>query len=101
MSLSFFVLWALAGWCAPSFTSAGSIRSEPVPMPWLVARIVGVVGGVAGGLIFALVFRAEPVPFPWQVAVYAAATSVGAFVGGRLVSDIYARSRESGRTAAG
>jgi hypothetical protein len=110
MSLSLFVLWTLAGWCitgSPRLWLRRWYREpvphppdpypEPPPYPWLVAGIVGAIGGVIGGLVFTQVFGSHPVPWisagpspdPWMPVVYAAASTVGAFLGGRLAIDFY------------
>jgi hypothetical protein len=105
MRLSLFVLWALAGWCivgAPIISlrlpGRGVDIPERPPHPnWLLLRTIGVVGGVIGGLVFTAVFgpwpepwiTAGPQPEPWIPVVVAAATTVGAFLGARLLVDIY------------
>jgi len=69
---------------------------ERPPRPnWLLPRIIGVVGGVIGGWVFTEAFgqgvpwiAVGPQPEPWKLAA-AAATSVGAFLGASLLTDLY------------
>lgn len=104
MRLSLFVFWAIVGWCITGVRIwwwHGPIpidTPEPVPHPnWLVLRIIGVVGGIIGGWVFMRVFGPQPEPWsvagpgpqPWAMVVFAAATSVGAFLGASLLTDLY------------
>jgi hypothetical protein len=101
-------LWALVGWCGNEpirirLVPHGPTPPEPDPEPnWLVSRLIGVVAGVIGGFVFRQVFGASPElgglsagphPEPWALAVYAAATTVGAYVVSRIVTDIYGQMR--------
>jgi hypothetical protein len=99
-------LWALVGWCGNEplrlRIPIGPTPPDPEPRPeWLVSRIIGVVAGVIGGYAYMRVFgpwpepwlSAGPHPEPWAPAVYAAATSVGAYVAARIATDIYGRMR--------
>lgn len=108
MRLSLLALWALSGWCGnePLVWLVLLRRrlvppTPPPPDPWpilFVPRIIGVVGGVIGGWVLTAVFApglepwitARPQPEPWIPVVVAAATTVGAFLGARLLVDIYA-----------
>lgn len=117
MRLSLFVLWAIVGWCATPWLWYPSYP-DPDPDPWplkliVVSRIIGVVAGVAGGLIFMQMFDPEsvlwiagkPQPDPWIAAkpqhipwiVHTAASALGAFLTAHLLVDIYglARSRRN------
>lgn len=79
---------------------------EPPPEPWLILRGIGVVGGIIGGMVFTAAFgfpvpwltagpqpepwlTAGPHPEPWMGVIFAAATTVGAFLGASLLTDIY------------
>ncbi|MBC8029284.1 MAG: hypothetical protein H7Z16_04160 [Pyrinomonadaceae bacterium] len=109
MRLSLFVLWGIVGWCI-----TGVLRwrwwfrdwwvvppldtPERPPRPnWLVLGLIGVAGGVIGGWVFTVVFGPQPEPWiihgpspePWMRIVSAAATSVGAFLGASLLTDLY------------
>lgn len=118
MSPSLFILWAVAGWCItgwPRLRLRWPLRKpvprrpsvpfpEPPPYPWLITRIVGVVGGVIGGWVFTEVFVPQPNPWitagpssePWMLVV-AAATTVGAFLGASLLTDLDGLVRGSGK----
>ncbi|HEY0078645.1 MAG TPA: hypothetical protein VGB73_08365 [Pyrinomonadaceae bacterium] len=102
MNFTLFALWALVGWCSTPWPRSSKANGDP--HPWIVIKIAGVIGGIVGGLVFTQLFdtTAGPDPIPWR-AIYAAATSVGAFVGARLVEDLYrlARGATGGRTARG
>jgi hypothetical protein len=113
MRLSLFVLWAIVGLCitgAPRVLLRWPRRwwwlHDIVPPPdtperpprpnWLLLGIIGVVGGVIGGWVFMEVFGPSPEPWisvgpqpnPWMLVV-AAATTVGAFLGASLLTDLY------------
>jgi hypothetical protein len=119
MRPSLFVLWAIVGWCATPWLWYPSYP-DPDPDPWplkfiVVSRIIGVVAGIAGGLIFMQMFDPEsilwiagkpqpnpwiigkPEPDPWMPLVRTAASTLGAFLGAHLFVDIYglARSRRN------
>ena len=76
--------WALAGWCGTPWRRFPP-PPPPGPDPWLVLRVVGIVGGLAGGWAFGSIFQSDPMP---ALTVYVAATSVGAFIGGRIFSEV-------------
>jgi hypothetical protein len=82
---------------------------ERPPRPnWLLRRGIGVVGGVIGGWVFTKAFgdpvpwiSAGPQPDPWVQVVFAAATTVGAFLGASLLTDLYGLVRSSGKATRG
>jgi hypothetical protein len=111
MRFSLLALWALEGWCL-----VGLVRwwlpppldiPERPPRPnWRTLRIISVVGGIIGGMVFTAAFgypvpwvtagpqpepwlTAGPHPEPWMGVIFAAATTVGAFLGASLLTDIY------------
>lgn len=90
MNPSLIVLWALVGWCGtvprPRFPPP---PDPPDPGPCLVCGVIGAIAGIIGGWAFTQVFLPTD-QFPIRSAIYAAATTVGAFVAGRIASDIYA-----------
>lgn len=112
MRLSLFVLWGITGWCGTLLLILLRFPPPPLDTPerpprpnWLLPRIIGVVGGVIGGWVFTEAFgqgvpwiavgvnpvpwiTAGPHPEPWRLAA-AAATSVGAFLGASLLTDLY------------
>lgn len=112
MRLSLFALWALEGWCLVGLfrwrlPPQLDIPERPPRPNWLTPRIIGVVGGVIGGMVFTAAFgypvpwltaafgdpvpwmTAGPRPEPWMGVIFAAATTVGAFLGASLLTDIY------------
>jgi hypothetical protein len=107
MRLSLFVFWAIEGWCITGVPRwwwwwwRGPIALDTPERPphpnWLVLGIIGVVGGIIGGWVFMEVFGPSPEPWgvagafpqPWAMVVFAAATSVGAFLGASLLTDLY------------
>jgi hypothetical protein len=115
MTFSLLALWALVGWCGtpwprwwrwPIPPPPEPDPRGPSPQPWLVSKIIGVVGGIAGGWVYAEVFGPLPDPWnpgpePWMRGLAVAATALGAFVGARLLSDIYELARGGGRAARG
>jgi hypothetical protein len=83
MNLALMLLWAADGWCGTPWRRHWP-GPGPDPEPWWV-RLVGAVGGIIGGWVFSAVWPAGP---DISMALYAGATSVGAFVGSAIVQDI-------------
>ena len=90
MSATLIVLWALVGWCGTE------IRPGPIPTPTRRTTLTGLlvcerclaywtVSSAAWST--RRCFAAGPSSF--QIRLYAAATSVGAFVLARVASDTY------------
>ncbi len=77
-----YLIWALGGWCGTPW------RHWPPPPPgpdpwWWMSRVLGIVGGIAGGWLVQSTFGAamsDPMP-----------GIVGAVIGGRVLSDIGTR----------
>jgi hypothetical protein len=95
---SLIFLWILVGWCGtvPRPLPPVPLPDPPRPRPWLVPTVIGVLAGIAGGWAFSQLFLPQdPIPslpqdpIPLRSALYAATTSVGAFVLARVASDIY------------
>ena len=99
MRLSLFVLWGITGWCGTllllllRFPPPPDTPERPPRPNWLLPRMIGVVGGVVGGWVFTEMFgqgiAVGPDPEPWRLAAIAAATTVGAFLGASLLTDLY------------
>jgi hypothetical protein len=113
MRISLIFLWGLVGWCATLVPILLHLppgldgTPDPPPRPnWATLRLIGVIGGIIGGLVFTQVFghsvpwltagpqtepwmTAGPHPEPWIGVVVAAATTVGAFLGASLLVDLY------------
>ena len=86
-------LWALVGWCGT--VPRPPFPPQPDPDPWpiyFVARVIGVVSGIVGGWAYSQVFLPSD-PVPWRSAVFAATTSVGAYVAANVITDIYGQIR--------
>ena len=79
------IVWALAGWCGTPWRHP-PIPPSPDPEPWLFVKIVGILGGLAGGWFLSRMF--DGTPLPALTVGYVAATSVGAFIGGRVLSEL-------------
>jgi uncharacterized membrane protein YeaQ/YmgE (transglycosylase-associated protein family) len=92
-----FVIWALVGWCGTPWRR-WPVPPGPGPEPWLSVRILGVIGGLAGGWIMTRFF--DGTPLAAHTLGYVAAASVGAFVGGRVLAEVTSR-LTSGKTALG
>lgn len=76
-----FAMWALVGWCGTP--------PRPWPWPWppdpWISKVIGLVGGVAGGWAYTQTFGAGG-----EIdALGVAAGSVGAWVGATVLSNVY------------
>ncbi len=94
LSVGLFVLWAFVGICPP-WPPWPIPKPDPAPGPWplpYAAIIVGIIGGIVGGFIFSQVWQTAGgiVITDGKDALYAAATSVGAYAGSTLFGNIYA-----------
>ena len=80
-----FVAWAIVGWCGTPWRPhwPGPPPPGPGPDPWLV-KVLGVIGGVAGGWTFGLLFNADVTNSASLVVTF-----VGAVAGSVVVNDIY------------
>lgn len=56
---------------------------DPGPRRWLVLGVLGAVGGVIGGYVFAQLFKVD-----YGAAASLLLTFAGSFVGARLVADV-------------
>jgi hypothetical protein len=102
MPSSLLLLWAVAGWSAASAMGWASYtpgredpdnpRPWPFPWPppwrWFVLRVIGVVFGIIGGLVYTRIFEA---PQAWTLALPAAASAFGAFLVAGAATDIAGR----------
>jgi H+/Cl- antiporter ClcA len=106
MRLSLLVLWCLVGVFRGRVPQLPRDIPERPPRPNWILLILGIVGGVVGGLVFTWAFglpipwltagpspepwmTAVPRPEPWMGVIFAAATTVGAFLGASLLADLY------------
>ena len=86
-----YLFWALAGWCGTPWRrpwpgpGPDPDPRGPSPDPWLIIKIIGVVGGIIGGLVFDRVF--DGTPLPARSLGWVAATSFGGFIVGRVLSE--------------
>src|SRR5688572_29777227 len=91
-----YLFWALAGWCGTPWRrrwpwpwpgpGPDPDPRGPSPDPWLIIKIIGVVGGIIGGLVFDRVF--DGTPLPARSLGWVAATSFGGFIVGRVLSEV-------------
>ena len=90
MGIEMIALWALVGWCGtpPGPRPWPWPDPDPDPNPW-ISKVVGVVGGIAGGWAFNASLVSGVVVVDGMVAITAAATAVGAYVGSVFLSDMY------------
>ena len=87
MSVSMLIFWGLVGWCGTPWP----LRWPPPPPPpptfrWFVSRLVGVVGGIAGGWIVNGTLLVQEVP--GAIASTVIATGLGALVGSIFLQDV-------------
>ncbi len=80
-----FIFWMLTGWCGNEPWRWP--RPKPDPDPWWIIKILGVIGGVAGGWLFYQVW--PPGQEAGITGIYVAATGIGAYVGSAFLSDVY------------
>jgi len=78
MNFALLMLWAADGWCGTPWP--GHPHPHPDPDPWWW-RVIGLVGGVAGGWLFSVAWPAGTM----EPAVFAAVSSLAAFVGGAVL----------------
>ena len=104
-----YLFWALAGWCGTPWRrrwpwpwpgpgpepDPGPDPRGPSPDPWIVVKVIGVVGGIIGGLIFDRVF--EGAPLQAGSLGWVAATSFGALIVGRVLSEVVSFAFGGGR----
>ena len=96
MNLTLWALWAVGGWCGTRWPGwwRGPRPPHPDPEPWLTVQIIGVVAGLIGGWIVGQMIG------PGMTADMVTATTIGAVLASRLVTDIY-RSATGGSGAQG
>jgi uncharacterized membrane protein YeaQ/YmgE (transglycosylase-associated protein family) len=79
-----YALWAAGGWCGTPWPGWWrGPHPHPDPEPWIIARIAGIIGGILGGWL-----TQQIVGGPETAAATVIATTFGAFVFGRVLSDI-------------
>lgn len=88
MHFALVALWAADGWCGTPWPGWWRPHPHPDPDPWWYG-LIGLVGGVAGGWLFSSAWPAGNV----EPALYAAVTSLGAFVGGAVLQSIVGLAR--------
>jgi hypothetical protein len=85
-----YLMWALAGWCGtpwPHWPGPGP-GPGPDPNPWY-DKVAGVIGGVIGGWLTTKILTvATATAVTDNTAAMFVATMAGAFVAGRVLSDI-------------
>jgi uncharacterized membrane protein YeaQ/YmgE (transglycosylase-associated protein family) len=89
MSIAGFLFWAAVGWCGTLWP--GWWRRPPPPPPpdpwWFVDRIVGIIGGLVGGILFTQAWSITQTGDLGGLSV--AASGVGALVGALILLDLY------------
>lgn len=92
-----YLFWALAGWCGTRWPrrwpwpwpgpGPDPDPRGPQPDPWLPTKLAGIVGGIVGGVVFDRFFEGSA-SLPARSLGWMAATCVGAFIVGRVLSEI-------------
>ena len=81
-----YLFFALAGWCGTPWPGRWpGPKPDPDPNPWF-SKIAGVVGGLLGGLAISRILTVSTVPD--TAPALTLAMLAGAFIGGRVLSDI-------------
>ena len=95
MDIGLAAWWIIVGWCGtvPRPWPIPPRPPGPDPDPWF--RVMGVIGGLAGGWAFSQMFPGGDA----SMALVAATTGVGAFVGSVLLSDVYGMVRGTQQAA--
>lgn len=102
-----YLFWALAGWCGTPWRRRWPWPGPgpdpdprgPHPEPWVIIKVMGVVGGIIGGLIFDRVF--EGAPLQAGSLGWVAATSFGALIVGRVLSEVVSFALGGGKAETG
>ena len=81
-----YLMWALAGWCGTPWPHWPGPGPDPDPNPWY-DKLAGIVGGVIGGWATTKIVTAVTATAATDSVMFVA-TMVGAFVVGRVLSDI-------------
>jgi hypothetical protein len=87
MTVELLILWTLVGYCPPWPPwpwPRGPWPPPPPPHPWSF-KAVTIIGAIIGGWTFTQIWPAGDT----LTGVAAAATAVGAYVGGALSADVY------------
>jgi hypothetical protein len=92
MNIALLVLWAADGWCGTPWP--GHPHPHPDPDPWWW-RLIGLVGGIIGGWLFSVAWPAGNV----EPAVFAAVSSLGAFIGGAVLHSFLGMARSASPAA--
>jgi hypothetical protein len=91
MNTSYFIFSLLVGWCGTRWPGWWwpwlKPRPVPDPEPWWQRAGISVVGGLVGGFLVTQFF-------PHEVSLVTVA--IGAFVGGRVIGDVYNIATKSG-----
>jgi hypothetical protein len=89
MNAPIIVFWMLVGFGGAS--RPGPDDEEPKrppwwkgPWPWIISKLAGITGGLAGGFLYSQVFLGEVA----LSGINVAATAVGAFVGSLILSEV-------------
>lgn len=86
MDITYYAVSLLIGWCGTRWPGwpLGPRPPIPDPEPWWRVIGIGALGGIAGGILI-------NVALPNEISLVT--VSIGAFVGGRISSDLYSIAR--------
>ena len=93
MSIGMLIFWAAVGWCGTPWRKWPP--PPPDPDPWWLIRVIAIIGGIVGGVLFN---AAWPVTNAGVVEVVA--SGAGALVGSIILLDVFGFVRSMGRTQA-
>ncbi|MBA3687626.1 MAG: hypothetical protein H0W81_02130 [Chloroflexi bacterium] len=85
MTTAALIGWAIVGWCGTPFPRHWPWPPPPPPDgdPWIM-KVIGIVGGIAGGWAFGQLFGAD-----LDNAAGLALTMFGAWSGSNILNDAY------------
>jgi hypothetical protein len=78
-----YALWAFSGWCGTPYPGGPHLYG-PSPEPWLLVKIVSIIGGIAGGWMTQQIIGHVDASGIMVVATIVGAFVTGGFLGGAV-----------------